>query len=118
VVFAERAGEVVGFGVALPDLNVALKHNPSGRLFPGIIKVLMNRKTNRRPGPAARRDPRVPRPRDRRPHVRLDLDPRRQKGYNWGEGGWILEDNAPMNNAALALGFKPYKTYRVYDKAL
>src|SRR5207247_226867 len=37
---AERAGKVIGFAVALPDMNVALKHNPSGRLFPGILKVL------------------------------------------------------------------------------
>jgi len=39
-------------------------------------------------------------------------------GYYWGEGGWILEDNAPMVNGALQLGFSPYKTYRVYDKPL
>src|SRR5438093_12472898 len=31
VCFAERHGEVIGFAVALPDFNVALKHNPSGR---------------------------------------------------------------------------------------
>ena len=119
VVFAERAGEVVGFGVALPDLNVALKHNPSGRLFPGVLKVLWYAgKTNRA---------RV---------LLLGVVPEYRGrgidglmydwiwthgvklGYNWGEGGWILEDNAPMNNAALALGFHVYKTYRVYDKAL
>ena len=40
------------------------------------------------------------------------------KGYHWAEGGWILEDNVPMVNAALRLGFSPYKTYRIYDKAL
>src|SRR3989442_2708355 len=40
VVFAERAGQVVGFGVALPDFNLALLHNRSGRVFPGILKVL------------------------------------------------------------------------------
>ena len=28
------------------------------------------------------------------------------------------EDNAPMVNGALQLGFSPYKTYRVYDKPL
>src|SRR5206468_13083553 len=48
VCFAERAGKVIGFAVALPDLNVALKHNPSGRAFPGILKVLWYaRKVNR-----------------------------------------------------------------------
>src|SRR5258708_20831206 len=31
VVFAERAGEIVGFAVALPDFNLALLHNRSGR---------------------------------------------------------------------------------------
>src|SRR5262249_28279287 len=40
VVFAEREGQVIGFAAALPDLNVALKENPSGRLFPGIIRIL------------------------------------------------------------------------------
>jgi hypothetical protein len=30
----------------------------------------------------------------------------------------VLEDNAPMLNAALRLGFRPYKTYRIYDKPL
>jgi GNAT superfamily N-acetyltransferase len=119
IVFAERAGEVIGFGVALPDLNVALKHNPSGRLFPGILKVLWHAgKTHRA---------RV---------LLLGVVPEyrgrgidglmydwiwthgAKRGYVWGEGGWILEDNVPMNNAALALGFRPYKTFRVYDKAL
>src|SRR5690349_24885623 len=40
VVFVEREGQLVGFAAALPDLNVALKKNPSGRLFPGIIRIL------------------------------------------------------------------------------
>src|SRR5205814_3848960 len=39
VCFAERQGEVIGFAVALPDFNVALKHNPSGRLY-GLPKIL------------------------------------------------------------------------------
>ena len=119
VVFAERQGRTIGFGVALPDLNVALKHNPSGRLFPGILKVLWHsRKISRC---------RV---------LLLGVIPEYRgtgidalmyhriwemgtvKGYKWGEGGWILEDNTPMVNAALALGFRHYKTYRIYDKPL
>src|SRR3989441_4197339 len=39
VCFAERKGQVIGFAVALPDFNVALKHNPSGRIW-GIPKIL------------------------------------------------------------------------------
>ena len=119
VVFAERRGEVIGFGVALPDFNVALLHNRSGRLFPGILKILWHaRKIHRA---------RV---------LLLGVIPElRGKGidgmlYDWvwnacvkhgmpnGEGGWILEDNAPMTKAAQQLGFHVSKTYRVYDKPL
>ena len=36
----------------------------------------------------------------------------------WGEASWILEDNAAMANAAKHMGFRLYKTYRLYDRAL
>jgi len=119
VCFAERVGEVIGFAVALPDLNVALRHNRSGRLFPGVLKILWH----------ARNIGRlrilllgvVPKYR----HLGVDAlmyhwiwTKGGALGYHWGEGGWMLEDNAAMNNAALQLGFRRYKTYRVYDKAL
>jgi len=119
ICFAEKDGQPIGFAVALPDLNQALKHNPSGGLFPGILKVLWYaRKVHR---------------------VRILLlgalkeyrgtgvdalmyawiwEKGTAKGYNWGEAGWILENNAAMNNAIERLGFRPYKTYRIYDKAV
>ena len=119
VCFAERAGETIGFGVALPDLNVALKHNPSGRLFPGILKILWHAR-------------RISRARVLllgviHEHRMTGVDAlmyhwiwekANARGINWGEGGWILEDNPAMINGALHLGFAPYKTYRVYDKPL
>ncbi len=119
VVFAEMKGETIGFGVALPDLNVALRHNPSGRLFPGILKVLWH----------ARQISRLrilllgTLPAYRATGVDALMyhwiwTKGTARGCNWGEAGWILEDNAPMVNAALHLGFRPYKTYRMYDKAL
>jgi hypothetical protein len=40
------------------------------------------------------------------------------RGFRWAEAGWILEDNAPMTNGMLRLGFRPYKTYRLYDRTL
>ncbi len=119
VPFAELGGKVIGFAVALPDLNVALKHNPSGRLFPGVLKVLWHaRKLNRC---------RILLLGVVQQHRNSGIDALMyhwiwskgaEHGYTWGEGGWILEDNAAMVNAALQLGFKPYKTYRVYDKPL
>ena len=39
-------------------------------------------------------------------------------GYAWGEAGWVLEDNAAMNNALLRMGFERYKTLRLYERAL
>jgi GNAT superfamily N-acetyltransferase len=119
VCFAERAGKVIGFAVALPDLNVALRHNPSGRLFPGILKVLWYARKVRRV--------RILLLGVLRDYRSAGVDALMYHwiwtkgvghGYNWGEGGWILEDNAAMNNAALQLGFVPYRTYRIYDKTL
>ncbi len=40
VPFAEKDGRMIGFGLALPDLNTVFQGNRSGRLFPVILKVL------------------------------------------------------------------------------
>jgi GNAT superfamily N-acetyltransferase len=119
IVFAEVQGRVVGFGVAIPDFNVALKHNPSGRLFPGILKILWHsRKIDRA---------RIPLLGTVREYRGKGIDALLYhwiwtksvaRGMTQGEAGWILEDNAPMINGLTRLGFRPYKTYRVYDKAL
>ena len=39
------------------------------------------------------------------------------KGY-YGESSWILEDNTLMNRALDKMGFRVYKTYRLYEKTL
>jgi hypothetical protein len=119
VVFAERDGETIGFAAALPDLNVALKTNPSGRVFPGIVRVLW----------AARKITRI-----RILLLGLLKDYRMTGadalmyhwiwekgyalGYRWAEAGWILDDNTAMTNALLRMGFQPYKTLRLYDRSL
>jgi hypothetical protein len=119
VVFCERNGETIGFAAALPDLNVALKKNPSGRLFPGILNVLW----------AARKVHRLR-------ILLLGLlkeyrmtgadalmyqwiwDKGTARGFNWGEGGWLLEDNTAIINGLAHIGFAPYKTLRLYDRPL
>lgn len=40
------------------------------------------------------------------------------RGAKSGELSWILEDNFPMRHMIEALGAVPYKTYRIYEKAL
>lgn len=119
VVFAEMKGKVIGFAAALPDMNVALKKNPSGRIFPGIIKILL----------AARKIKRLRilmlglLPEYRKTGADALMYHRiwavgQERGFNWGEGGWILEDNTAMKNALERIGFEPYKTLRLYDRAL
>lgn len=119
VPFAERNGEPIGFGLALPDLNVALRANPSGRLVPGILKILW----------AARRISRVrvlllgttPEWRGRGVDALLYRhiwEKGTARGYYWAEAGWILEDNTAMSNGLLRMGFEIYKTYRLYDRRL
>ena len=119
IVFAEREGKPIGFAAAIPDFNFALKANPSGRLFPGIIRVLWRSRTIRR--------------------IRILLLGVTKEyrgtgaaelmyhwiwtkatglGYNWGEAGWILEDNLPMKKGLEFMGFTPYKTLRMYDRSL
>ncbi|HEX9727395.1 MAG TPA: hypothetical protein VGA37_02680 [Gemmatimonadales bacterium] len=119
VVFVEQAGKLVGFAAALPDLNIALKTNPSGRIFPGILKILWtSRKINR---------------------IRVLLfglvkearktgadalmfhwiwEKGHAMGHRWAEAGWILEDNTAMNNGLIRMGFEAYKTLRFYDRPL
>ena len=36
----------------------------------------------------------------------------------WGETGWILENNVPMNRGMEAMGGEVVKRYRLFEKAL
>ncbi len=119
VLFAENSqGNVVGFAIALPDLN-ALLHGLNGRLFPlGWLKIL-------------RGLPRLNRYR----MFGLGVIPEYHgKGIDaliyralyeslfspemWMEINYVLEDNVPMNNAIQKLMAKPLRRYRVYQKAI
>jgi len=116
VVFAEIRGETVGFGLALPDLNVALKHM-NGRLLPfGWAKALWYSRSidrgrvltlgvlpeHRRSGAAELM------------YVAI-LGAAKKRGITRGESSWILEDNMLMRRALENMGTRVYKTYRLYD---
>ena len=119
VMFVEQEGKPIGFAAVLPDFNVALKSNPSGRLFPGILKVLWKSRKIKRLRilllgllPEYR-------------GIGADVvmyhwiwDKGYQLGHRWAEAGWILENNVPMRNALQRLGFAEYKTLRFYDRPL
>jgi GNAT superfamily N-acetyltransferase len=121
VPMAEKDGQLIGFGIALPDLNVIFRTNRSGRLFPMIIRLLWALKTKR----------------IRRARILLlGVIPAYQgkgvdamlyhwiwtrsgeRGIYWGEAGWILEDNPAMNAGLEKMTFRVYKTYRLYDRGL
>ncbi|SNB60637.1 hypothetical protein SAMN07250955_10210 [Arboricoccus pini] len=40
------------------------------------------------------------------------------RGVEWAELSWILESNRAMNDLIVLVGGVPYKTYRIYEKAL
>jgi ribosomal protein S18 acetylase RimI-like enzyme len=113
---AEIDGQPVGFALALPDLNQALRH-ADGRLFPlGLPKILWYaRKINRA---------RVLVLGVVKEYRKLGIDVimyrdlfryGMEKGYYAGEFSWILEDNMAIRRPLEAFGAEVYKTYRVYQ---
>jgi len=110
-------GEPIGFDIAMPDYNQALKHM-NGKLFPfGFLKFLYyKRKINR-----ARLFVLFVVPEFRKKGVagaiyNKALEAARKKGYVSGEGSTIWEYNTIMKRDAESVGGKIYKTYRIYKK--
>ena len=110
----------VAFFLAVPDLNLALKHVKDGRLLPfGLIKLLWHSrkigfiriitlgviKEFQPLGIAA---------------VFYDEIYRRAVSgrYKDGEMSWVLENNLMMNRSAELIGGKISKVYRIYESAL
>lgn len=116
VLVGEIGGKPVGFALALPDINRALKH-AGGNLFPlGLIKILYHKRRIRNlrvlalgvveeyrtTGIAACFYSRLI-----QETVRL--------GWEECEFSWVLEDNTLMNRSIEAIGGQHYKTYRIYE---
>jgi GNAT superfamily N-acetyltransferase len=116
VLLGEIGGRIVGFALALPDVNQALKP-AGGRLFPtGLLKILYYQRLiksarvlalgvveeYRTSGVAAA-------------FYATLVQNSRKLGYGDCEMSWILEDNVLMNRSIEAMGATRYKTYRIYD---
>ena len=110
VVIASIDERPVGFAIALPDFNVALRSNRSGRLFPfGLFRIMWNQRKITRSRvitlgvlPECRR---------------IGVDALmyewlwrhgRARGIVWSESSWILETNSAMRNALERMGFAVY----------
>lgn len=117
VLVGEVGDRVVGFALALPDINLALKP-AGGRLFPlGLLKILYHQRTiknlrvlalgvveeYRTTGVAAA-------------FYASLIGNSRRLGYRDCELSWILEDNVLMNRSLEMMGAKRYKTYRIYER--
>ncbi len=116
VVFATKGGKTIGFALALPDINIALKYNKSGMLVPGLWHLFTKKK-------------RI----DKVRVIVLGVLPEYQStgaagvlfyesavrakklGYLYGEASWVLEDNVMMNRAAEAMSGVIDRKYRIYQ---
>ncbi|HEX6748467.1 MAG TPA: GNAT family N-acetyltransferase [Longimicrobium sp.] len=113
-------GEPLGFLLALPDFNRAIKPLKSGRLFPfGIFRFLWAKRKIR----TARVLTLGMKPGFQRSGIGAALYLKvfqmgARYGYDNADCSWILEDNGPMRHALEKVGAYVYKTWRVYERPL
>lgn len=124
VAIVEMNGEAVGFGIALPNLNELIA-DFGGRLLPFnwlklLLRLQRGARTARVPLMGIRRSFSGGMTGSMAPFLVIDTLRKglQAKGVRQVELSWILEDNRPMRHVIEALGADPYKTYRVYEKAL
>ncbi|HSC85655.1 MAG TPA: hypothetical protein VLC09_00210 [Polyangiaceae bacterium] len=124
-VVVELDGEPVGMALAIPNLNEAIA-DFGGSISPAKIAKLLWRLKVDHP-----RSARVAllgikeHVRKQRQYMPLalaliaELNRRGyQRGYQWAELSWTLEDNGPVNAMIRAAGGQIYKTYRIYERSL
>ena len=118
VYMAEHDGKLIGFGVALPDINEITKNFKNGKLFPFNVFKLLFRKSK------------VKRIRIillgvLEEYRKLGIEAvffanyikaAKENNLDGGEASWVLESNAMMVKAAENLNGQKYKTYRIYSK--
>ena len=117
---AEHEGKMIGFALAIPDVNQIQKKIKKGRLLPfGIFKLLLGLKKidyvriitlgviegYRKMGIEACFYAEI-------------IQNAAKKKIQGGEASWILENNELMNKAMENINGKIYKTYRLYEKAI
>lgn len=117
---AEHGERMIGWALAVPDVNQIQRKVKRGRLFPtGIFKLLLGLKKvdyvriitlgvieeYRKMGIEACFYAQI-------------IKKASEKKIKGGEASWILENNEMMNKAMQDINGKVYKTYRIYEKAL
>ena len=117
---AEIDGEMVGFWMIAKDLNRVLREIPSGRLWPwNIARLLIGipKVTNHRIVLLG-----LKRAYRNRGLIALFPYEAARRGLEAAEEGaeasWILDDNEALVGPLTALGYEPYKRWRIYEKSL
>ncbi len=121
--FAEKEdGELVGFSLALPNINEAVIKIRDGRLFPfGLPKLMWHTRKGAIHSVRVVLMGVLDEYRGRGLDTLFHYDnivTGQSKGIYWGELSWVLETNKMMNRVADMVGAEKYKTYRMYEKAL
>lgn len=122
VFILEKDGEPVAFSICLPNLNLALKHVPDGRLFPtGLLKLLGYAKFG------GIYEVRMPLMGVRRAYqgrafdavlVLATIENGPSLGYDACEMSWVLDSNKVLINALEAMGGVVDKEYAMFEKTL
>ncbi|HEX6599353.1 MAG TPA: hypothetical protein VF034_08545 [Gemmatimonadaceae bacterium] len=112
-------GEPAGFMLAVPDYNVALAKNRSGRLFPfGLLRLLRGKKTIRTARVMALGVRKAYRTRS---ILALFTHEVMRRGLAMGkigaEASWLLEDNQLIVKPMRAMGARERMRWRVYERA-
>ena len=119
---AETAGEPVGFMLALPDYNEALKPLRGSLWTPkvfGLLPYALGRKL-----PASCRVVTLgvkEKYRNRGVEAVMlaeCLTTCLRLGFKHAEASWVLEDNVMMRRLLKPFGGRVYKTYRIYERAV
>lgn len=117
---AEKEGKIVGFALALPDINQILIKIKRGRLLPfGIFKLLLGlKKVN---------EVRILALGVIEGYKKLGIEAcfyasiierATTNNFRAGEASWILEDNFLMNKGIQNINGKVYKKYRLFEGEL
>ena len=120
VLFAEKDGKMIGLTLSMPNINEIVKNVHRGRLFPtGALKILFGLKKIK--------TLRVMALGVLKEYRRLGIDAvfyakvikiGMEKGIERAECSWILEHNTMMNRAMQDIEARPYRKYRIYEKAI
>jgi GNAT superfamily N-acetyltransferase len=116
VLIGEVGDRMVGFALALPDVNQALKP-ANGSLFPtGLLKILYYQRLIRSVRVLALGVVEEYRATGLAAGFYATLVQNARKlGFGDCEMSWILDDNVLMNRSLEVMGAQRYKTYRIYD---